>query len=767
MKAVNYSWRQVVFYLVLALIALALLVFLPRPGVAADPLATAIFAALVAFATFFGIPFYTASVSLAHMVTMAAMLALGPIAAGWAAFIGAGVNDLVRSRTITHMRPSGTLLAVLGQNLFMQTSSILAAGFAFLGTGGRLPLTNLSLTQIGPLLAGMLVYILVNNSIFALYTRLNGQRPWQHYRQNGWRVALIEAVPLVVAPLVTVTYTRLGGVFFNLTIIVLAAVVLITQQLALALQALERRAQTLASLNAVGQALSSNLHLDDLLLAVHEQVSHLMEAENLYVALLENDGREVSFPLAIENGERIDRAPRPMTNSLTGYVIRTRSPLLLQGDAHTEAAKMGIAAVGSPALAWLGVPLILGDQVLGVLAVQSRTNADAYDREHQETLLGIASQTAVAIANAQRYELADQTLAQRVRELSAVLDASQDGILLLDAEGLVLMANPALANLTGVPLSELEGQSVFEQSRPDGRCLLELLGYSPDTFRADLSEASEGPGQRLEQVFELETEQAFARSLTAVNADADNILGWLLLLRDVTHERELAKMREDMTSMVIHDLRSPLSSVLGGADLLLDMEEDPDSTASRVLSIIQRSGQKMLELINSLLDISRLENGRMPLELGRTSLAQVTLEITNRLSPAAQKAEIALMTNLPDDLPLILADRDQLGRVLLNLVDNAINHSPDGDRIEIWAHADETSVTVGVNDNGPGIPAEDLPQVFEKFRQAKQHASRRKGSGLGLAFCRLAVEAMGGHIWAESQMGKGSSFIFSLPRAND
>ncbi len=236
---------------------------------------------------------------------------------------------------------------------------------------------------------------------------------------------------------------------------------------------------------------------------------------------------------------------------------------------------------------------------------------------------------------------------------------------------------------------------------------------------------------------------------------AGEIAGWLVVMRDMTEEQELARLRDEMTHMLVHDLRSPLSVINGSLEMLDEMARDGDlSSAGRLLALARQGSGRMLEMVESLLSVNRLESGQMPLNPEPVSIAHLLEEATFRLMPLAAQAQITMAVDCDPAVPSVQADRALFGRVLNNLLDNAVKFTPDGGQVRLWARPDPlqapTSVLIGVNDTGPGIPAEAQQRIFEKFQQVKSTIGRRKGTGLGLALCKLAVEAHGGQIWVES-----------------
>ena len=197
------------------------------------------------------------------------------------------------------------------------------------------------------------------------------------------------------------------------------------------------------------------------------------------------------------------------------------------------------------------------------------------------------------------------------------------------------------------------------------------------------------------------------------------------------------------------------------------MINDNDRDGLIELVNISRTGStRMLEMINALMNVTQLESGELTIQLDSVDLKGISIEEGKRFLPVMEHAGITLSINFTKDFPLIRGDSDLLRRVLHNITDNALKFSPDGSRIEIWGRQDPQNpgnVLVGVRDQGLGIRQEDLPRLFEKYSTYQRDQSRRKGTGLGLYFCKLAVEAHNGQIWVESRPGEGSNFIFRIP----
>lgn len=228
--------------------------------------------------------------------------------------------------------------------------------------------------------------------------------------------------------------------------------------------------------------------------------------------------------------------------------------------------------------------------------------------------------------------------------------------------------------------------------------------------------------------------------------------------------KELDRMKSDFISTVSHELRSPLHSISGYVQLLLDGKAQDPATQRECLEIIYRQTQHLTNLINDLLDTSRMESASLALQKEPMQLYTAVQEVISELQPLADQAKITLSNNLTPGLPAVLGDKERLRRVIRNLVHNAVKFTPKGGHVTISATVETGRIVISVEDNGIGIPAEALPHLFERFYQVDSSSTRRVGgTGLGLYICKQIVAAHGGEIWVKSEVGKGSTFSFSLP----
>jgi signal transduction histidine kinase len=231
------------------------------------------------------------------------------------------------------------------------------------------------------------------------------------------------------------------------------------------------------------------------------------------------------------------------------------------------------------------------------------------------------------------------------------------------------------------------------------------------------------------------------------------------------HLRESERLRQNLSDMIVHDLRNPLTSLMGGLDVMqMTMGERMTPDQIRMLENAQHSGHALLNLVGELLDISKMEAGQFKLDLEPTNVHRLLEENARSVRALAQLDEQTVET-VEAQVDTVTCDRQLITRVVANLVSNAMKHTPAGGTIILAAtqQPDEGLVTISVTDTGVGIPAEYLDSIFDKFSQVDKPGNVRQGTGLGLTFCKMAVEAHGGRIWVESEVGKGSTFAFSLP----
>lgn len=353
----------------------------------------------------------------------------------------------------------------------------------------------------------------------------------------------------------------------------------------------------------------------------------------------------------------------------------------------------------------------------------------------------------------QRVAASTRALQREKDQVNAVLDATDEGILMVDAEGKLAVANRRWEELFGLNATELTGRPAAELERALGGCLAaarDLLGFEDRVVDCEQTR----PAHRI-----------LRRYAAPVRTDQGQTIGRVLVFRDVTQERAADQVKAALISTVSHELRSPLAVIKGYARTLL-LDDDWDvATRREFLQSIDAESSRLQALVENLLDLSQLEAGALPIDKQPVSLASLAGRVVERLERSGPGPRLTL--RFADDLPAVLADPARIDQVLANLVENARKYAPADSTVELWGEERAGEVVVGVTDQGPGIPPEHLPRVFERFYRVDNSLSRKVGgTGLGLAIARGLVEAHGGRIWAMSDGdGRGSTFAFALPAA--
>lgn len=348
-------------------------------------------------------------------------------------------------------------------------------------------------------------------------------------------------------------------------------------------------------------------------------------------------------------------------------------------------------------------------------------------------------------------------------QLEAVMASVTDGLMVFDLEGNLLSANPSALNVHGA-----SGLGGFRWSPPELATLfsVEDLGGRPiplEQWPLSLALRGETFTSMEVRIRRKDTGHACVASYGGSpvrNRDGECILV-VLSVRDVTEEKERQRLREEYVSMISHDLRTPLTVIVGQADMLRrKLLKAGDGHLAENAEAIQQAGRRMNAMIRELVESACLEAGALELKKQALSLPDLVSGVLSRaLSPEeAQRVRI----QVADDLPEVWGDLDRLERLLANLVTNALKYSPPDSPVEVRLEWRNRELLASVQDSGTGIPARDLPYIFNRFYRSKRR-QRAEGVGLGLYIAKMVVEAHGGRIWAESEEGKGSTFRFTLP----
>lgn len=502
-------------------------------------------------------------------------------------------------------------------------------------------------------------------------------------------------------------------------------------------QQLRKQSQQISLLNDITRASIETFDLHQMLHILADRMSELIDADTCAITLSDETQQ---LPVVV--GGRGRHQPDGAWLRLAGRI-----------HTHEQSRSSGISVLDDLGGTLITLPLLRGEQQVGsiVLAYNAPRTITADDRAICEQA---ARQIALAIANVQLYQI---VAAQR-RRLQMVVDASSDGIALISRHQQVLVVNNAALHYLGLP-----GQPAHWIDRSVEEAMSVIIKQNRNVAAVgyrEIQRIESGDLSPLSGDYELDSMVIAWESMPI--QPGTQVAGRMMVLRNVTEQRLLERMRNDLTHTLVHDLRNPLTAIQGAISAIQFLERD-DPSIDEILDVAAYSSRRMQNLINAILDVSRLENGSMPIERRAFSLEDLVYETFQVLSPLSSAKQLHLHYSCPSDVPVIWADAGLVSRVFQNLVGNAITFTPEQGDICVLVHPTSTNsetVTVSITDTGAGVPAEIQSRLFQKFTTGK---NSQQGSGLGLAFCRLAIEAHGGAIWLERATGTGATFSFTLP----
>jgi two-component system, NtrC family, sensor histidine kinase KinB len=366
-----------------------------------------------------------------------------------------------------------------------------------------------------------------------------------------------------------------------------------------------------------------------------------------------------------------------------------------------------------------------------------------------------------------RASTAAELLTERNR-LAAVINTLDEGLLLVDQNRTILLANPVAAELLGLPAAQLIGRPAAEVAAQNDllRAVLRPLDARADRVAA-AAEAAPLLVITPPQGGEARHYRLTAHDIVAFNDARDQLefVGYILALHNVSEFKRLDEVKSNFLATVSHELKTPLASIGLSLKLLADERVGADER-QRTVAGMRQEAQRLQKLVSELLDVARLESGNIALDFRATSPAELVSFATAPVQQQLTQKHLILQEDLPADLSAVRADPEKSSWVLLNLLVNAIRYSPEGGTIRIAAHPDSpAAVRFSVYDHGPGIAPEHHERIFQRFAQLPDKLSYRGGSGLGLSIAREFITAQGGRLWVESDLGVGSTFHFTLPVA--
>ena len=405
----------------------------------------------------------------------------------------------------------------------------------------------------------------------------------------------------------------------------------------------------------------------------------------------------------------------------------------------------------------LCVPLAVKGQIIGVLSLGDGSTRD-FTPEEVTLLQTFADQAAIVLQNANLY-VESQT--QRL-QLTQILESTSDGVLFVGAGRRVQAANRHTGELLGCESIQLVGADLGAVLGHE--CTEASAAELIRTCDAGLAAGFAADGRGAAGDLELTNLKRVLHWETRTTRDAaDRTVGLTITLHDVTQEREIAQLKSDFVSFATHQLRTPLSGIKWMLELGMQEQEVGEQAKSYMIDALG-AAQRLIQLVNDLLDVSRLESGRMKSPVQAVDLVGLTRTVLGDLKPQIDDKDHRVTVDASEDIPEVFADPQLLRQIVLNLSSNAIKYSRPGGRIAVRLTRDQEFVRWQIQDNGIGIPKESQRHLFEKFYRADNVVSlETDGTGLGLYLVRLIVEQMGGRVWCESEEGQGATFFFTAP----
>ena len=497
-------------------------------------------------------------------------------------------------------------------------------------------------------------------------------------------------------------------------------------------KSLQERCASLETLQQIGRTITASLDLDVILNMVVEAAVELTGAEEGSLLLLDETGDELYVRASRNFQEDFVRTLRlSVTDSLAGQVLRTGQPVLIDVDAPQKIKTSYLVYT------LIYVPLTVEDQVIGVLEVDNRKAHKPFTDYHFTLISALADYASIAIQNARLYS---RTNFER-HKLETILTDLEEGVIVVDPDQRILLLNRKAREAflrNGEVVTGRRTQDVIQH--PD---LLDLLS---DTQRVEPA--------RTEVV--MDDGRVFNAQLTPIPE-----VGLAVSMQDITYLKELDRIKSDFVNAVSHDLRSPLTAILGYVELI-ERVGQISPQQKEFIRRIQESVQSITALINDLLDLSRIESG-FDSRKESVSIQTVIQSAVAEYASQINKKSLQLSLIVPENLPYLHGNPLRLRQMMNNLVGNAIKYTHEGGHIRIRAQAAREDVILQVSDNGPGIPPNDQPHIFDKFYRASNVCSETPGTGLGLAIVKTIVDNHQGRVWVESSPGQGATFTVVLP----
>jgi PAS domain S-box-containing protein len=402
--------------------------------------------------------------------------------------------------------------------------------------------------------------------------------------------------------------------------------------------------------------------------------------------------------------------------------------------------------------------MAIEDEIIGLIYI-FRSRGAAFTANDQQVLADFANQAAIAVQNARLYQ---QVNDERAR-LDAIIENSGDGVMILDPDRTIRAWNLSLAGMTGVPANDAIGRHCYEVLDLHNRQGVSICRTACPLVKPleDGRLYAEGDTQRADGI-----KVSLADNYSPQYDEEGNPVSVIANVRDVSRLRESEDLKNTLLSVISHELKTPVSIIKGYAGTLVRQDADWDQETLREgLSVIEEEADKLNELINNLLDASRLQAGGWKLQFAYLDLPSMVGKSVEKFH--TQTDQHTFSVDFPESYPPVKGDYERIREVLSNLIGNAIKYSPQGGLIRVGGWVEKDEVGIFVSDEGIGIPTTEQERIFDRFARVDNSLTRQTpGAGLGLFLVKAVIEAHGGRVWVESRPGQGSTFNFTLPTSD-
>lgn len=544
----------------------------------------------------------------------------------------------------------------------------------------------------------------------------------------------------------------------------------------------ERERERVETLLQITTELASNLELDRVLQRALQLVTEAVNAPRGSVFLQDFSSDQLVYRAALGRPKPLppggEPAPFKWNEGLVGWVMKNRQAVVL-GDLEHDPRWKHLPDHPTAHKSALAVPLMSNGDALGAMVLLS-PDYNAFDEDQLRLVSAAADRVGDAINNAELYRLIREQ-AEKLGSLlrgqqveatknRAILEGIADGVLVTDTGGRIILLNAACQQLLGLKADEVLSRPMADY--------VGVYGAAGKTWMEASTRWSDNPasyqlGEFLEERIELEDQRVLSIHLSPVTAN-EEYLGAVSLIRDITRDVEVDRLKSEFVTNVSHELRTPMTSIKGYADILLmGAAGSLNENQSRFIEVIKNNADRLSILVNDLLDISRIESGRVQLELRALSMREILQAVADNLRGRIDEEHkpMQVVIDLPPDLPPVWADRERVTQIITNLADNAFNYSHAESVITLKAGVapERAEVVLEVTDTGLGIPPDDQTRLFDRFYRGEDAlVLATPGTGLGLPIARQLAEMHGGRLWLmHSETGKGSTFALALPIAKE